>query len=116
MKRTRIREALLVLAVLLLAVAPAAAQIEKSDSVVKVKATAGKPDAEGNQTITITLDVDKPWHVYANPVGNDMLTGAQTVVKLTSKVEDAKLTYPPGKVIKDSTVGDYKTYDGKVTI
>src|SRR5262245_19619129 len=116
MKRTRIRAALLGLGVLLLAAAPAAAQLKKSDSVVKAKAAAGKPAADGSQTVTITLDVEKPWHVYANPVGNDMLTGAQTLVKVTSKVKDVQVKYPPGMVQKDSTVGDYKVYEGKVEI
>jgi len=103
------------LAALLLAVAPAAAQ-KKSDSVVKIDATLTKPDDNGNQTITITIDIDKNWHLYANPVGNDLLAPVQTTVKVLSKVDDVKITYPEGKLIKDSTVGDYKVYEGKATI
>lgn len=116
MKLACIRPSLPGLAVLLLVAAPVEAQIKKSDSVVKVKAVAGKADTDGNQTVTITLDVAKPWHIYANPVGHDMLTGAQTVVKVTNKEADVKVAYPPGKTTKDTVVGDYKTYDGKVTI
>src|SRR5262245_35173661 len=95
-------------ACLLAAGGPAAAQAQKSDSVVKATARADKPDGDGNQTVTITLEVDKPWHLYANPVGNDMLTAAQTSVRFLTKVEDAKFDFPAGKIVKDSTVGDYK--------
>ena len=65
---------------------------------------------------TITLDVEKPWHVYANPVGLDALKSTQTTVKFLTKVEDVKIEYPEGKLVKDDVVGDYKTYEGKVTI
>src|SRR5438105_12127119 len=87
------------LAVLLLA-APAALAQKKSDSVVKINATATAPDADGNQTVTITLDIDKNWHLYANPVGNDDLAPNATTVKVP-KAEDVKVTYPPGKLVKD---------------
>jgi hypothetical protein len=98
-------------------VAPVAAQLPKSDTKVKVAATADKPDAEGNQTVTITLDIDPTWHLYANPVGNDMLAPVQTRVKFITKLEgDPKLTYPEGKLVKDKTVGDYRSYEGKVVI
>jgi uncharacterized protein len=112
----KILAAAVTVAVLLLAAAPVSAQIKKSDNVVKVKATADKPDGDGNQTISITLDIDKGWHLYANPIGNETLTAAQTTVKLTSTVEDVKLIYPPGTLVKDTDVGDYRSYEGKVTI
>ena len=34
---------------------------KKSDSVVKVAASADKPDADGKQSVTITLVIDKGW-------------------------------------------------------
>ena len=95
----------------------ALAQAKKSDSVVKVEAKADKPDADGKQTVTITLDIEKPWHIYANQVENDDLDNAKTVVNITSKnkLENVKVTYPAGKVQKEQT-GSYKIYEGKVTI
>jgi hypothetical protein len=94
------------------------AQGKKSDAVVKVKATADKPDADGKQTVTITLDIDKRWHLYANPVGNDEFTNAQTTVTVSAgaKPEDVKIDYPAGTVLKDATLGDFKIYEGQVTI
>ncbi len=99
---------------LLLCVNLSQAQAQTSEKVVKINAVADKPDEAGNQTLTITLDIDKPWHLYANPVNNDMLTPTQTTVKFTSKVE-AKITYPSGKVVKHKD-GDYNVYEGKVVI
>src|SRR5262249_15018127 len=90
---------------------------KKSEAVVKATATADKPDADGKQTVTINLDIDKNWHLYANPVGNDELTSVQTVVTVGSKVkpEDVKIDYPPGKLHKDKD-GSYNIYEGKVAI
>jgi DsbC/DsbD-like thiol-disulfide interchange protein len=110
--------ALTLLALLIGDAGTARAQLKKSDSVVKVEAKADdKPDAEGKQTLTITLDIEKPWHVYANPVKNEDLANAQTVVRIASKarLEDFKIDYPAGKPYGD---GDLKCeiYEGKVTI
>jgi uncharacterized protein YyaL (SSP411 family) len=91
---------------------------KKSDSVVKVNATAEKPGAGGRQVVTVTLKVDPGWHVYANPIGNETQESSQTVVAITSdgKPRDAQIDYPKGKRIKDPLVGDYSVYDGEVTI
>jgi len=94
------------------------AQGKKSDSVVKATAKAEKPDADGKQTVTITIAVDKGWHIYANPVGLDDLASAQTNVTINakSKPQEVKVTYPAGTLVKDKTVGDYKVYSDTVTI
>ena len=96
--------------------APVMAQGKKSDSVVKTKATADKP-ADGKQLVTITLDIDSKYHLYANPVGNPDMEASQVSVAVTSttKPESVKIDYPPGKLVKDSA-GDYKEYTGKVII
>ena len=97
---------------------PVFAQAKKSDAVVKAAAKADKPDADGKQTVTLTLDIEKPWHLYANPVGNEDLAEARTVVSFSAKdkIEDAKVEYPAGKIIVDAAVGNYKVYEGKITI
>jgi DsbC/DsbD-like thiol-disulfide interchange protein len=101
-------------------VAPTAAEggAKKSEDTIKATAKADKPDADGNQLITLTLEIEKPWHIYANPVGQDDLASAQTrvTVNAKNKPEEVKIEYPPGKVLKDSTVGDYKIYEDKVEI
>jgi DsbC/DsbD-like thiol-disulfide interchange protein len=104
-------------AILLLDVNTAQAQARKSDSVVKVDVKAEKPDADGKQTITITLEIENGWHVYANPVENEDLANAQTVVNVTSKskLENVKVEYPAGKLQQDN--GEkFKIFEGKVTI
>ncbi len=108
---------LLAVALLAYSAGTARAQIKKSDSFVKVTAQATKPDADGKQTVDITLDIEKPWHLYANPVENEDLTNAQTVVALSAKgkLEDIKIDYPAGKVHTDHGA-KYNIYEGKVVI
>jgi hypothetical protein len=92
--------------------------VQKSDAVVKVSAKADKPGDDGKQTVTVTLAIDKSWHLYANPVGQEDLAEAQTVMTVSAKEKptDVKIDYPAGKVTKDKVVGDYKVYEGEVTI
>jgi thiol:disulfide interchange protein len=118
MSRVLFRTALFVALAIVLGTGAPPAHAQKSESVVKTDVKASKPDDDGNQMVTITLEItDKRYHLYANPVGNDMLKTAQTTVRFTSKLEgDAKVDYPAGKLVKDETVGDYKTYEGTVTI
>jgi thiol:disulfide interchange protein len=91
---------------------------KKSDSEVKVTVSGEKPDASGKQLVTVTMVHNKGWHSYANPVGNEDFTSAQTVVNVTAKVKPAsvKVAYPAGKVHKDKVVGEYKVYENKVEI
>jgi uncharacterized protein YyaL (SSP411 family) len=105
-------------AALVMYLEPNAQGAKKSDDKVKVSASADKPDAEGKQVVTVTLDVEKGWHVYANPPGNEDLVSVQTTVTVSAKTkpEDVKVEYPPGKEIKDSVLGKYKVYEDKVKI
>lgn len=110
---------LLLCGLLIAAAAPGTAHAAKtSANVVKASAKADKPDASGNQTVTITLEIEKPWHLYANPVKNEELTAAQTTVKVSAKVkpEAVKVEYPAGQPTKDKTAGPYMIYEGTVTI
>src|SRR5262245_49240700 len=70
----------------------------KSDSEVKITASATKPDGDGKQMITITMIHNKDWHTYANPVGNEDLASNQTKVTITAKQKptSVKIDYPPG--------------------
>lgn len=98
--------------------APAFAQGKKSDSVVKATAKADKI-ADGKQTVTVTIEIEKGWHVYCNPVGNEDFDSNKTTVIVGGgkvKPEAVKVEYPAGEVVKDSVTGDYKIYKDKVTI
>jgi hypothetical protein len=109
------RHGLAVLAALAVA-APVLGQAKKSDEVVKATAKAEKPGADGKQVVSITLEIDKEFHIYANPIGNEDLASNQTTVTLTGKGKLDKVEYPVGKVKPDKVVGDYKIYKDKVTI
>jgi DsbC/DsbD-like thiol-disulfide interchange protein len=100
-------------ALLTVAISPLFAQGAKSDSVVEVKAKAGKPDASGKQEIAVTLTPKKGWYIYANPVGQELFEDNATVVSVVGKT--AKVSYPTGVVVKDAA-GDYKVYDTPVTV
>jgi DsbC/DsbD-like thiol-disulfide interchange protein len=91
---------------------------QKSETKVKIAARGSKPDADGKQTVTVSIQIDKGWHIYANPIGNDGLKSIQTVVTLAGKekLQDVKIEYPAGKVHKDATLGDYKIYEDQVEI
>jgi hypothetical protein len=112
--------AVLAAGLLLAARAPIQAQGKKSDSVVKAKATATpeKPGGDGKQVVTIVLEIDPSFHLYANPVGNEDLVTSQTTVTVTAKAkpQSVKVEYPPGEVKADKVVGDYKIFKDKVTI
>jgi hypothetical protein len=89
----------------------------KSDSVVTITATGGKIEND-KQTVEITIAIKEPWHLYANPVGQEDLASAATEVTITGKAKptSVKVNYPEGKVVVDSTVGNYKIYEDKVVI
>lgn len=96
---------------------PLHAAAKKSESVVKATASAAKPDADGKVVVTVMLTIDKTWHTYANPVPKDF-PGLPTTITVEGKIkpEDVKVEYPAGKVIKDTTVGDYNVYEDKTEI
>jgi uncharacterized protein YyaL (SSP411 family) len=90
---------------------------KKSEAVVKIEATATKPDADNRQTITVTIAIEKPWHLYANPVPEDF-PGIPTSLTAESqgKSLDVKVDYPRGKLVKDKTLGNYHVYEDQVKI
>ena len=111
-----IRTGIKLLAVAILSALPANAQVKKSDSVVKIAVDAGKIENE-KQTVTLTLAIEKGWHLYANQIGQENLAIATEVtISGKTKPEAVKVTYPPGKLEENSFVGDHYIYEGKVFI
>jgi DsbC/DsbD-like thiol-disulfide interchange protein len=89
----------------------------KSDSVVKVTVQAEKPTADGQVEVTLTVAIDKGWHVYAHPVNNPTFERNQTLVSLDrDQGELGKVDYPAGKLVKDDDLGNYQVYEGSVDI
>lgn len=90
----------------------------RSDSEVKVKAIASPIDAAGKQEVVLTLDVNKGWHIYANPVGNEDFESARTTVKIDAKAKpaDVKIAYPKGDIHEIKMIGKVGVYQGKIEI
>jgi DsbC/DsbD-like thiol-disulfide interchange protein len=125
MKRTRMSVAFLALtgvAALLMAQADnlsAQGKAKTSADKVKARISATRPDVAGKQVVTITLNIEKPWHIYANPVRNDTVAEAKTVVEITGKVKprSVKVDYPPGIAHTDEILKEtYRVYEDQVTI
>lgn len=91
---------------------------DKSDSKIKAMATASKLGADGKQTVTITLEIEKGWYIYANPMNSntDVLEGNETrvAVKTKDKVK-ASVKYPAGKQKKDGKY-QYDIYEDRIVI
>jgi uncharacterized protein YyaL (SSP411 family) len=89
----------------------------RSDSVVKVASNV-KALAEGKQELTITLTIDKGWHLYANPPGQDDFVPSQTTMTVEAKkpLGDLNIKYPDGKDVFDQVLGRYKVYEDKVEL
>jgi len=88
---------------------------KKTENVVKVTAKADKAASDGTQTVTITVKIDSPFHIYANPVGNSDFESAATTLTFTG-ADAVKIEYPKGKTIKDKTLGDYNVLEGEIKI
>jgi DsbC/DsbD-like thiol-disulfide interchange protein len=96
-------------------VPPAQARaVKTSADVVKATAKAG-PIKDGKQTLTVKLKIDKPYHIYANPVENEDLLDVQTLLTVKGKPKGVKVTYPEGKEHRTGTI-TYRIYEGEVTL
>jgi hypothetical protein len=86
--------------------------------VVHATGTLGPPDKDGKRPLTVTLKIDKPWHIYANPVGHDELEGARTTVEVFAdgKKVPTKVDYPKGSTEKDDKGAEYRVFEGEVSI
>jgi DsbC/DsbD-like thiol-disulfide interchange protein len=113
----RVTSLTLAVSVVLLATSTEArAQARKSDSVVKIKAEAEKPNTDGTTNVLLSLTIDKGWHIYANPVGQEDLAENATTVTADGSAKVEAVEYPDGKPYKDKSLGTYKVYEDQVKI
>jgi hypothetical protein len=91
---------------------------KESADVVTAKLEQGPIKASTSRDFTLTLTIADGWHVYANPVGGEGLKESETVVTfvLDGKPAEAKVVYPRGKEITDSSGAKYAVYEGTVKI
>jgi hypothetical protein len=79
---------------------------------VKMEVVADKI-VEGTQRIHVKLTIKKPYFTFANPAADQDIF-IPTIMTVSRK--DAKISYPPGELVKDETVGDYRIYRGTVML
>ena len=88
----------------------------KSDSKVKASFKASKIGADGKQTVSITLEIEKGWYIYANPVGDEDFEGNKTRVTVKAKDKlNFQVNYPTGKTKIEDKI-KLNIYEEKVTI
>lgn len=95
---------------------PVAKAPREAADVVSATVRFEKPDPKGKQTFTVTLTVAEPWHIYANPVGNESLKDSETTIEVFvggQKIEST-IDYPAGLPAKDVGNGGYQIYTGAV--
>lgn len=99
------------------------------DSTSKVKASlsTSTPDKNGKQTLSIALDIEEGWYLYANPTkankaAEDIVGENQTRVTFSAngKKVEAKIMYPEGvqktEVISKDEEARWHIYQKKATI
>jgi uncharacterized protein YyaL (SSP411 family) len=93
-------------------------KVRNSADVVAGTAILGPPDKDGKRSLTLTLKIEAPWHVYANPVEHDDLEGAKTAVEVLARGKKlpAAIDFPKGTAEKDGKGMEYRIYAGEVTI
>jgi hypothetical protein len=96
----RLVTAVIVPAVLVTAVNAQTERARRIDRIVKVKAAATAPDRDGRQVVTVTLDINKEYGVYANPAGSGEFkedfkpVEMKVTVSAGEKLKDVKVDYP----------------------
>ncbi len=107
-----------ILAVCIVGNSPRGWAQDKDNAEVTVSATATKIDAAGKQKVTVTFDMQKDWHIYANPVKNKSFASSQTrvAVKARVKLADVKITYPKGKLHEDKDEGSSMIYEDRAVV
>jgi DsbC/DsbD-like thiol-disulfide interchange protein len=102
---------LMVVLAALLVVAAARLDAQGKGSEGVVKATASIKKVGGETILTVQFAVEKGWHIYANPPGNDDLKPVATTVTLQGGTK-GEVVYPAGKQVIDPVVGNYRVYEG----
>jgi hypothetical protein len=84
---------------------------------VKLTAKAGPIAADRTQKITLVMEIDKPWHAYANDPGDENTTPTFVQVLADPKPDSVAIDYPKGSPYMGAGFDKpVFIYEGKVTI
>lgn len=86
---------------------------KESADVVKAEITEGL-EANGKRKVVVRLTIADGWHIYANPVGNDLLIESQTEISVyvEGKLVKTDVGYQKGKEYTDTAGEKYNVYRG----
>ena len=73
--------------------------------------------AVGKDVVVVHFAVEKPWHIYANPVGNEGQERSRTTIDIVGKTKpkSVQVTYPRGSDYEE--FGEkFKVYEGSFDI
>lgn len=124
-RTSTIAVSILALAFCFVLLTPRADGGDKSDTKVKAAIAATRPGADGKQEVTITLEIEKDWFNYANPLGGnevarELLESNATVVtfKAAGKLQ-SDVKYPKGKLKREEfgkDIAEYHIYQDRIVI
>jgi hypothetical protein len=87
----------------------------RSGSVVKITPSLDR-STPGKDVIVLRFEVQKGWHIYANPVGDESSVGSETSIKVsTNDAAKIHVDYPPGED-REVAGSKWKIYEGIVEI
>ena len=103
--------------------APVAAAPEAPAQTVVVTAKAatvppGKAAPGGECDVSLTLTIQKGWHLYANPAGNEVVKPTVLALAPNSLAQLVEVRYPPGesKTLASSGAEEVSLYEGEVIL
>lgn len=90
---------------------------DKTPEPVKVSAVVGETNAQGEQSLTVTVQIEKGWHIYAHKPGFEGLVATTVTVSSQPKLKDVTIDYPEGELVKDDVLdATYRQYVGTIKI
>lgn len=84
---------------------------------VKVTAQLGPLNETNEQTLTVTLEIDKGWHIYAHKPGIPGLIGTTVTTTAEPQLQVLEVKYPEGTEVRDEVLNaTYRQYAGATQI
>jgi uncharacterized protein YyaL (SSP411 family) len=97
----------------------ALAEVPRQVVSARTRLKAGQKPAAGQELqATVSLEIKKGWHIYANPTGVEVLKPTTLVLDADQSASGIKVSYPKGKEMVLGSLGQEKVslYEDKIEI